>query len=315
MALKMANREAFGRTLVKLGETYPNMVVLDSDVCTSTRTCLFKEKYPDRFIQMGVAEQNMICAAAGMSTVDNLIPWVSTFAVFTSKRALDQVSISVAYPRNNVKINGSYGGIPTGKAGATHQSVQDIAIMRSMPNMTVIVPVDAVEVEQAMIAAMKYQGPVYLRTTRHESSVVLDRDTYTFEWCKSVVLRDGRDVTLIGTGVKSVLALDAAEVLQEKGIDARVIHMHTIKPIDEDAIVKAAEETMGIVTMENHSVIGGLGGAVAEVLCERHPALLRRLGFPDVFGESGDIDKIFRKMGLSVDNVVSTVQELLSNKR
>ena len=315
MALKMANREAFGQTLVKLGSRYPNLVVFDSDVCTSTRTCLFKDEFPDRFIQMGVAEQNMMSAAAGMSTVDNLIPWVSTFAVFASKRALDQVSISIAYPQNNVKINGSYGGIPTGKAGATHQSVHDIAIMRSMPNMTVIVPVDAVEVEQAMIAATEYQGPVYLRTTRHDSPVVLDPDTYTFEWGKSVLLRDGRDVTLIGTGVKSVLALDAAQALQEKGIDARVIHMHTIKPIDEAAIVQAAEETSGIVTMENHSVIGGLGGAVAEVLCERQPATLRRLGFPDVFGESGDIDKIFRKLGLSVENVVSTVLELLSRKR
>ena len=315
MALKIANREAFGQTLLKLGEIYKNMVVLDSDVCTSTRTCLFREKYPDRFIQMGVAEQNMISAAAGMSTVDDLIPWVSTFAVFASKRALDQVSISVAYPRNNVKINGSYGGIPTGKAGATHQSVHDIAIMRSMPHMTVIVPMDAVEVEQAMIAAMEYRGPVYLRTTRHESPVVLDPDTYTFKWGKAVVLREGRDVTLVGTGVKSVLALDSAKALQKKGIDARVLHLHTIKPIDEDAIVRAARETGGIVTMENHSVIGGLGGAVAEVLSEKQPALLRRIGFPDVFGESGDIDKIFHKMGLSVEHVVRTVQELLSHNR
>jgi len=231
MAIMMANREAFGRTLVELGKRNQNVVVFDADVCTSTRTCLFRDAFPERFFQMGVAEQNMISAAAGMSTVSGLIPWVSTFAVFASKRALDQVSISVAYPRRNVKINGSYGGIPTGKAGATHQAVQDIAIMRAMPNMTVIVPIDGVEVERAVYAATEYLGPVYLRTTRHETPVVLNPETYRFQWGKAVMLREGKDVTLIGTGVKSVLALDAAGVLEKKGIDARVLHIHTIKPI------------------------------------------------------------------------------------
>ena len=311
MAIMMANREAFGRTLVELGKRNQNVVVFDADVCTSTRTCLFRDAFPERFFQMGVAEQNMISAAAGMSTVSGLIPWVSTFAVFASKRALDQVSISVAYPRRNVKINGSYGGIPTGKAGATHQAVQDIAIMRSMPNMTVIVPIDGVEVERAVYAATEYLGPVYLRTTRHETPVVLNRETYRFQWGKAVMLREGKDVTLIGTGVKSVLALDAAGVLEKKGIDARVLHIHTIKPIDREAIIKAAEETCGIVTMENHSVIGGLGGAVSEVLTDERPVILKRIGIPDTFGESGDDDQIFRKIGLSVDNVVKTVKILL----
>jgi len=311
MAIMMANREAFGRTLVELGKRNQNVVVFDADVCTSTRTCLFRDAFPERFFQMGVAEQNMISAAAGMSTVSGLIPWVSTFAVFASKRALDQVSISVAYPRRNVKINGSYGGIPTGKAGATHQAVQDIAIMRAMPNMTVIVPIDGVEVERAVYAATEYLGPVYLRTTRHETPVVLNPETYRFQWGKAVMLREGKDVTLIGTGVKSVLALDAARILEKKGIDARVLHIHTIKPIDREAIIKAAEETCGIVTMENHSVIGGLGGAVSEVLTDERPVILKRIGIPDTFGESGDDDQIFRKIGLSVDNVVKTVKILL----
>jgi transketolase len=239
----MANREAFGRALVKLGEQNHRVVVFDSDVCTSTRTCLFQDAFPERFFQMGVAEQNMVSAAAGMSTVGSLIPWVSTFAVFASKRALDQVSISIAYPRNNVKINGSYGGIPTGKAGATHQAVQDIAIMRSMPNMTVIVPLDAVEVEQAVF-------------------------TYRFQWGKAVLLRQGSDVTLMVTGVMTELALQGAEALEREGIDARVLHIHTIKPIDREAIIGAAGETRGIVTVENHSYIGGLGGAVSEVLTD-----------------------------------------------
>jgi transketolase len=311
MTKVMANREAFGRTLVELGRRNPKVVVLDADVCTSTRTCLFRDAFPERFFQMGVAEQNMVSAAAGMSTVGGLIPWVSTFAVFASKRALDQVSISVAYPRNNVKINGSYSGIPTGKAGATHQAVEDIAIMRAMPNMTVIVPVDGVEVEQAMYAATDYRGPVYLRTTRHETPVILNPETYRFEWGKSVLLREGEDVTLIGTGVKSVLALHAARELEKEGVNARVLHVHTVKPLDREAVIRAAEETRGLVTMENHSVIGGLGGAVAEVLADARPAPLKRIGIPDVFGESGDDDLIFAKMGLSVEGVVRTVRQLL----
>ena len=210
----MANREAFGRALVELGRRNPKVVVLDADVCTSTRTCLFRDAFPQRFFQMGVAEQNMVSAAAGMSTVGGLIPWVSTFAVFASKRALDQVSISVAYPGNNVKINGSYGGIPTGKAGATHQAVQDMAIMRAMPNMTVIVPMDGVEVEQAVFAATEYRGPVYLRTTRHETPLIFKPETYRFEWGKSVLLREGRDVAQGGRDHSTVI--HAIKTIDEK---------------------------------------------------------------------------------------------------
>jgi transketolase len=311
MAELVANRKAFGEALVELGRTNPKVIVFDADVCTSTLTVFFRDQYPDRFIQMGVAEQNMMCAAAGASTVNGYIPWCSTFAVFASKRACDQVSISIAYPRSNVKINGSYGGIPTGKAGATHQSVEDLAIMRAMPNMTVIVPVDAVETRLAVLAATEYRGPVYLRTTRHETPVILDKATYKFEWGKAVQLEDGEDITLVGTGVMSVLAMESAGALRKEGIRARVLHVHTLKPLDETPILKAARETAGIVTMENHSIIGGLGGAVAELLCERQPARMKRIGFPDVFGESGDDNKIFAKMGLSVENVVRQAKLLL----
>ncbi len=314
MARLVANRTAFGEALVKLGSQNPRLLVFDADVCTSTMTVLFRDAFPNRFIQMGIAEQNMVCAAAGASTVAGFIPWVSTFAVFASKRACDQVSISVAYPRSNVKINGSYGGIPTGNAGATHQSVEDIAIMRAMPNMTVIVPMDAVEVEKAVFAATAYQGPVYLRTTRHETPVVLDPSSYTFQWGKGVVLQDGEAVTLVGTGVMSVLALQAGEVLRKQGIPARVLHMPTIKPLDEELILRAARETAGLITVENHSVIGGLGGAVAELLCEKHPTRLHRIGFPDVFGESGNDEQIFAKMGLSVDNVVRAARTMLKEE-
>lgn len=306
-----ANREAFGETLVELGLKDPRIVVFDADVCTSTRTVLFRDAFPERFIQMGIAEQNMLSAAAGCSTVGGLIPWVSTFAVFASRRAIDQVSLSVAYPRLNVKINGSYAGIPTGKAGATHQAMEDVAIMRAIPNMTVIDPVDAVETRLAVIAATTYAGPVYVRTTRHETPIILDPARYRFSWGKACLLRGGRDVTLIGSGTMTVLAMEAAEALAVEGIDARVLHVHTVKPIDEAAILEAARSTGGIVTVENHSVIGGLGSAVCEVVCASCPTRVRRVGFPDVFGESGDDEAIYRKMGLSVENVVARARDVL----
>ena len=309
-----ANREAFGQSLVEIGRTNPRVVVFDADVCTSTRTALFRDAFPERFIQMGIAEQNMVCAAAGCSTVAGLIPWVSTFGAFASRRALDQVSLSVAYPRLNVKINGSYAGIPTGMAGATHQAMQDVAIMRSLPHMTVIDPVDAVETRLAVRAATEYNGPVYLRTTRHESPVILDPETYRFTWGRALLLRAGGDVTLIGTGTMSVLALEAAEVLATRGVNARVLHVHTVKPLDEEAILSAARETGRIVTVENHSIIGGLGSAVCETVCERCPVPVHRVGFPDIFGESGDDGQIYDAMGLSVRNIASHVMQVLNTR-
>jgi transketolase len=294
-------RAAFGDTLLELGKTNPAVIVFDADVATSTYTACFREAFPQRFIQAGIAEQNMVGMAAGASTL-GLIPWVSTFAVFLAKRAADQVRVSVAYAQCNVKLNGAYGGIPTGKAGATHQSVEDIAVMRCMPNMTVICPGDAVETRLAVLAATAHVGPVYLRTVRCHVPVIFD-GSHTFEIGRSYRLREGSDVTIISTGMMTPKALQAASDLEKEGIHARVIHMPTIKPLDVEAIVAASKETGRIITVENHSRLGGLGGAVAEALTEHAPCYLRRIGFPDVFGESGDDEAVFRKLGVGTQAV------------
>ena len=301
-------RMAFGEALVELGERNPDVVVFDSDVCTSTQTSRFRQAYPDRFFQMGIAEQNMVGAAAGMSTL-GFVPWVSTFAVFLAKRAVDQVRVSVAYPKLNVKLNGSYGGIPTGKAGATHQSVEDIAVMRCMPNMVVIAPADGRETMQAVHAANEIDGPVYLRTVRCGVPVIFD-DKHTFEIGRSYTLHEGSALTIIATGMMTPKALEAARELDKEGVGVRMIHMPTIKPIDVEAIVKASDETHRIITVENHSQMGGLGGAVAEVLTEHAPCRLTRLGFPDVFGESGDNEAVFSKLGINTECIVAKAREL-----
>ncbi len=302
----IAPRNAFGDALVELGAANDDIVVFDSDVGESTQTSRFGKKYPDRFYQMGIAEQNMVCAAAGMSTL-GFIPWVSTFAVFLAKRAVDQIRVSIAYPKLNVKLNGSYGGIPTGSAGATHQSVEDIAVMRAMPNMTVVVPADAFETRQAVLASEKHIGPLYLRTVRCPVPVIFD-EKHKFEIGKSYKLKDGRDITIIAAGMMTPKALAAAKELDKAGISARVIHLPTIKPIDEQVIVKASRETGRIITVENHSRIAGLGGAVSEVLTDLAPCYLKRLGFPDIFGESGDDEKIFSKFGVNVENIIEAAK-------
>ncbi|MBU8902534.1 MAG: transketolase family protein, partial [Victivallales bacterium] len=268
----IAPRAAFGDALVELGKTNPEVVVFDSDVGESTQTSRFGKAYPERFYQMGIAEANMVCAAAGMSTL-GYTPWVSTFAVFLAKRALDQIRVSIAYPKLNVKLNGAYGGIPTGKAGATHQAIQDIAVMRAMPHMTVLVASDAVETRQMVLDSVKHHGPLYLRTVRCPIPVIFGSD-YKFEIGRSYTLTKGDDVTIISTGMMTPKALDAVKELDKQGIKARLIHMPTIKPIDAEAIVKASKETGRIITVENHSMIGGLGGAVAEVLTEYAPCYL-----------------------------------------
>jgi len=301
-------RAALGDALVEVGGRNEDVVVFDSDVCTSTQTAKFRQAYPDRFYQMGVAEQNMVGAAAGMSTL-GFTPWVSTFAVFLAKRAVDQVRVSVAYPKLNVKLNGAYGGIPTGKAGATHQSVEDIAVMRCMPNMTVIVPADAYETRQAVLAATEMTGPVYLRTVRCPVPVILD-EKHSFEIGRSYTLCEGTDLTIVATGMMTPKALAAARELQKDGVNVRLIHMPTIKPLDIEAIVKASRETGGILTVENHSRLGGLGGAVAETVSEHAPCKVTRLGFPDVFGESGDNEAIFSKLGINTECIVATAREL-----
>jgi len=296
----MATRTAFGEAIV----------VLDADVATSTKTSIFREAFPERFFEMGIAEQNMMGVAAGMASTQKIIPFAVTFAVFATKRACDQVSISIAHPKLNVKIVGSYGGIPTGKAGATHQAFEDIAIMRAIPNMTIIVPADAIEMKQAVRSCVEYNGPVYLRCIRCETPVIFGED-YKFEWNKGVTLRNGKDVTIISTGMMTSEALVATNILENEGISIKLIHLHTIKPIDKEILIKAAKETNCIITVENHSIIGGLGSAVAEVLSENYPTLMKRIGIKDVFGESGALDDLFTKYGLTSENIVKEVKELI----
>lgn len=306
----IAPRFAFGEALRDMGEEYPGLVVFDADVCASTQTMMFKEKYPDRFYQIGIAEQNMVGIAAGMATT-GWIPFVSTFAVFLAKRAADQIRISIAYTRLNVKLNGAYGGLPTGKAGATHSSVEDIAVMRAMPNMTILVPGDPRETRQAVKASLDFSGPIYLRTVRCPVPVIFGED-HVFEIGKSYVIHEGSDLAVISTGMMTPKALQAAEILAKEGIKARVIHMPTIKPIDKQAIVKASEDFGKIIAVENHSIIGGLGGAVSEVLTELAPCLLRRLGFRDHFCESGDNETLFSKYGMNVENIVACAKDFVS---
>jgi transketolase len=310
MAEVAALREVFGNTLSDLAEEFPSILCLDGDLATSTRADIFAERHPGKFLQMGIAEQNMIGVAAGLATM-GFIPFVSTFACFAVKRALDQVRVSVAQTDLNVKITGGYSGILTGKTGQTHQSVQDIAVMRAMPNMITLVPADAIELRQMMRMAVLTPGPMYLRLTRDPSPIIFG-SSYRFELGKAVVLRDGRDVTIISTGVQSVRALEAAErLLAPKGISAHVLHVPTIKPLDEEGIVEAAQRTGLVVTAEDHSILGGLGGAVAEVLSERSPTLVRRLGLRDVFGESGADGDLLEKYGLTPRHVAETAELML----
>jgi transketolase len=308
----IAPRVAFGDSVADLADDYPRLVVLDGDVGTSTQSYRFKARYPDRFYQIGIAEQNMMGIAAGLAATD-WTPFVSTFAVFAAKRASDQVRVSIAYPKLNVKINGSYGGVPTGRAGATHCSVQDLAIMRAMPNMTVMTTADAVEVKQAVRAALEHQGPVYLRTVRCELPVIFDEDD-AFEIGKGRTLRDGDDLTIISTGMMTHKALEAADLLRDRGVAARLLHIHTLKPIDIELIVRASDETHRLITVENHSVIGGLGGAVAEVITEHAPCRLTRMGFNDVFLESASDEDLFTKLGINVDHIVAKALEMHAGK-
>jgi len=309
----IATRTAFGEALVEVAKERNDIVVLDADVATSTKTSIFRETFPERFFEMGIAEQNMMGVAAGMASTQKIVPFAVTFAVFATKRVCDQVSISIAYPKLNVKIVGSYGGIPTGKAGATHQAFEDIAIMRAIPNMTIIVPADAIEMKQAVKACVEYNGPVYLRCIRCDTPIIFDKN-YKFEWNKGVTLREGKDVTIVSTGMMTPEALIATNILIDQGVDVRLIHLHTIKPIDKDILLKASIETGHIITVENHSIIGGLGGAVAEVLSESEPALIKRIGIEDTFGESGSLKDLFFKYGLTSENIVKEAKNLIKKK-
>ena len=310
---EVAQRDVFGATLLELVESDPRVVVLDGDLANSTKTDVVARERPDRFLMMGIAEQNMVGVAAGMATL-GLVPWCSSFAAFLADRDLDQVRVVVAQPSLNVKLAGGYSGILTGKTGKTHQEVADMAILRAMPHMTVIAPADAVETHAAMRAANELEGPVYLRLGRDPSPTIFD-SSYRFEIGPAVVLRDGEDVALVSTGLQTVRALAAADLLGSDGIRALVLHVPTLKPFDGEAVVAAAERTGCVVTAEEHSVIGGLGGAVAETLGERRPTPMRRVGIRDVFGESAPNEQLLEKYGLTARHVADAAREAIDAKQ
>jgi len=304
-------REAWGQGLVDLGNQHRSLVVLDGDLANSTKADMFAAAHPDRFFEMGIAEQNMLGVAAGLATT-GYVPWISTFAAFLAKRALDQIRVVIAQPSLNVKMCGAYSGILTSKTGKTHQSVEDIAVFRAMPHVVTIAPADAVELRAAMFAMMEDERPTYLRVTRDPSPVIFD-DSYVFEFGRGILLREGTDVGIIGTGIQTTRALRAADILHDRGVSAAVLHLPTIKPLDEDAICNLAAQTGAIVTTEEHSIIGGLGGAVAETLSEKCPTRIRRIGLKDTFGESGANDALLEKYGLTAHHVAEAAIELLGN--
>lgn len=312
MAEKIATREAYGKALVALGAANPDVVVLDADLAKSTKTIDFKKRFPERFFDFGVAEQNMIGTAAGLAAAGK-IPFCSTFAVFATGRAFDQIRQSIAYPRLNVKIAASHAGITVGEDGSSHQSVEDIALMRALPNMTVFVPADAVEVAGAVKAAAALDGPVYIRLGRAPVPVIHGED-FSFRPGEAVLLRPGKDATVIATGIMVAAALEAAAVLAQEGVAVRVLNIHTIKPFDVAAVTRAALETGAVVTAEEHSIIGGLGSAVAEVLGEHCPVPLKRVGIRDTFGESGKPQELLEKYGLTPADIVAAVKEVLRRK-
>ena len=309
----VAVRDEFGKALVELGSENKDIVVLDADLASSTRTMYFAKEYPDRFFEMGVAEQNMMGVAAGFASVGK-IPFVTTFAVFATKRVYDQITISVAYPNLNVKIIGAYTGLFNGKTGATHMAMEDISIMRVIPNMVVIDPCDSEEISQAVKAITRYKGPVYMRETRDEWPGVFDKN-YHFEIGKAAEVRSGSDAAIISCGVMTQESLKAAEMLSKEGISARVINMSTIKPIDKEMIVKCAKETGAIVTAENHNINGGLGGAVSEVLSEEIPTPLVRVGIRDTFGESGSNEDLLKKYKMNAEYIADAVKKVIEKKR
>ena len=291
---KIATRESYGNALAELGAEHKDVVVLDADLAAATKTGVFKKAFPERFIDCGIAECNMMGVAAGLATT-GLVPFASSFAMFAAGRAFEQVRNSIGYPHLNVKIGATHAGISVGEDGATHQCNEDIALMRTIPGMVVISPADDVEAKAAVKAAYEHQGPVYLRFGRLAVPVINDRPDYKFEIGKGVVLREGKDLTIIATGLPVSNCLEAAEKLAADGIDAKVINIHTIKPLDEDLVVAAAKETGKVVTVEEHSVIGGLGSAVCDVLAEKAPTKVMKIGINDTFGESGPAVELLKK--------------------
>lgn len=307
---KIATRESYGNALVEMGAKYDNLVVLDADLAAATKTGTFKKVYPERHIDCGIAECNMVGIAAGLAATGK-IPFVSSFAMFAAGRAFEQVRNSVGYPKLNVKIGATHAGISVGEDGATHQCNEDLALMRTIPGMVVINPSDDVEAKAAVAAAIEHQGPVYIRFGRLAVPVINDNPDYKFELGKGVVLKEGKDVTVVATGLCVCEALEAAKKLAEDGIDAEVINIHTIKPLDEDLIVASAQKTGKVVTVEEHSVIGGLGSAVCDCLSAKAPTSVLKVGIQDVFGESGAAVKLIHKYGLDAEGIYTKVKEFM----
>jgi len=308
-----SQRKQYGKALVELGKERGDIVVLDADLSSSTRTADFAAVFPERFFNCGIAEQNMMDTAAGLAASGKTV-FVSTFAVFGTGRCYDQIRQSIAYPNLNIKIVASHAGITVGGDGASHQIVEDIALMRVLPNMTVIVPADSAETYKAVKTVASMPGPVYVRIGRSDVPLITDPAS-PFEVDKAPVMRDGKDITLIGCGIMVSKCLEAAEELVKHGVDARVVNLHTIKPLDEKTIVRAARETGGVVTAEEHSVMMGMGSAVAMVLVENFHVPMKRVGIPDVFGESGACDELMGKYGLTVDNIVEAAHDVLKRKK
>ena len=307
---KIATRESYGNALKELAREHSNIVVMDADLAEATKTNIFKKEFPNRHFDCGIAEQNMLSAAAGLSTT-GVVPFVSSFAMFAAGRAFEQIRNSIAYPKNNVKICATHAGISVGEDGASHQCCEDIALMRTLPNMVVMCPADDVEAKAAVKAAYEYQGPVYMRLGRLAVPVFHEEEGFEFEIGKGKVLHEGNDVTIIANGLMVKEAMDAAKILEEKGVGVRVINMCTIKPLDDELVLKAAKETGRIITAEEHSIIGGLGEAVCSLLSEKCPTPVKRVGVNDVFGHSGPALDLLKEFGLSAEHLIEVVEEFI----
>ncbi|WP_019907268.1 transketolase family protein [Thermoanaerobacter indiensis] len=307
--MAMATREAYGKALVELGAKNKDVVVLDADLSKSTKTADFQKVYPDRFFNMGISEQDMMVTAAGLATCGK-IPFASTFAIFATGRAYEQVRNSIGYPHLNVKIAATHAGITVGEDGATHQSIEDISLMRGIPGMVVINPADAEETRKAIFAAAEHYGPVYIRLGRMAVPDIHDQN-YKFELGKGEVIREGKNVAIIATGIMVAIAIEAADKLKEEGIEATVVNIHTIKPIDKDLIVEVAKKTGKVITAEEHNIIGGLGSAVAEVLSEEYPVKIKRIGIKDQFGKSGSPKELLKYYGLTAEDIVKNSKAIL----
>lgn len=309
---KIATRESYGNALAELGKDYPDLVVLDADLASATKTGVFKKAFPERHIDCGIAECNMVGIAAGLATTGK-IPFVSSFAMFAAGRAFEQVRNSVGYPHLNVKIGATHAGITVGEDGASHQCNEDIALMRTIPGMVVVNPSDDIEAKAAVKAALDYEGPMYLRFGRAAVPVINDNPEYKFELGKGVVLKEGGDLTIVATGITVASSLEAAEKLAAEGIHAEVINIHTIKPLDEELIIASAKKTGRVVTVEEHSVIGGLGSAVCDALSANAPTTVHKIGMYDVFGESGSAAALLEKYGLDANGIYNKIKEFLKN--